>query len=296
MYQIIPKKKIFFSISGVVILVGLVSLLVFGLNFGIDFRGGTLWELKFSKDVSNDQIRESLGDFDLGEIRIRESDKGKMIKFRSLKHGERDLIFEGLKQGFGEIEELSFETIGPVIGREIKEKAIIALIVASAAIVLYVAWAFRKVSKPVSSWQFGATAIITLLHDLAIMFTVFVLLGRFLDVEINTFFITALLAVLGYSVNDTIVVFDRIRERLQLKADEPFEDLVNKSINGTLIRSLNTSITTLLVLLAIFLFGGESIRFFVLAMIVGVLAGTYSSIFIASPLLTVWYNLSRGRS
>jgi len=293
MYQIIPKKKIFFSISGVVILVGLVSLLLFGLNFGIDFRGGTLWELKFSGDVSNDQIRESLGGFDLGEIRIREADQGKMIKFRSLKHGERDMIFEGLKQEFGEIEELSFETIGPVIGREIKEKAIIALILASAAIVLYVAWAFRKVSKPVSSWQFGVTAIITLLHDLAIMFTVFVLLGRFLDVEINTFFITALLAVLGYSVNDTIVVFDRIRERLKLKADEPFEDLINKSINGTLIRSLNTSITTLLVLLAIFLFGGESIRFFVLAMIVGVLAGTYSSIFIASPLLTVW---SRGRN
>jgi len=295
MYQIIPKKKIFFSISGIIILLGLVFFLVFGLNFGIDFRGGTFWELKFT-EVQNDRLRESLESFSLGEVRIRESDNGKMIKFRSLKHGERDLIFDKLKQEFGEIEELSFETIGPVIGREIKEKALISLILASVAIVLYVAWAFRKVSKPVSSWQFGVTAIITLLHDLAIMFTVFVLLGKFLDVEINTFFITAMLAVLGYSVNDTIVVFDRIRERLRLRAtDEPFNILVNKSVNETLIRSLNTSITTLLVLLAIFLFGGTSIRFFVFAMIIGVLAGTYSSIFIASPLLTVWHGLGRRR-
>lgn len=295
MFNIINKKRIFFTISGAIILVGIVSFFVFKLNLGIDFQGGTLWELKFSQDIDNGELRHYLQTFDLGEIRVRESEEGKMLKFRNVSPQERERIFGGLSQKFGEVEELSFETIGPVIGKEVKEKAILALILAAIAIILYVAWAFRKVSKPVSSWQFGITAIITLIHDILIMLTVFIILGKFWDVEINLFFITALLAVLGYSVNDTIVVFDRIRERLKTKEGEPFETLVNKSVNETLVRSLNTSLTTLFVLFALLLFGSESIRFFIVALIVGVAAGTYSSIFIASPFLTIWYNLQRRR-
>lgn len=296
MLKIVEKKKYFFLVSGVIILFGIVSLLMFGLNFGIDFKGGTLWELKFSEPVENQPLREFLEGFELGEVRIRDAQESKMIKFRDLKEGEHDLLFEKVREEFGEVEELSYETVGPVIGGEIKEKAIISLIIASVCIVLYIAWAFRHVSRPVSSWQFGLTAIITLLHDLIVMLAVFIILGKFFDIEINTFFITAMLAVLGYSVNDTIVVFDRVRERLKNQADQGFESLVNKSINETIIRSLNTSITTLLVLLTIFLFGGASIRWFIFALIIGVLAGTYSSIFIASPLLTVWYRIQRRRA
>lgn len=190
------------------------------------------------------------------------------------------------------IREERFESIGPSIGQELKEKSIYALIGALICIVLYIAWAFRKVSKPVTSWKYGVIAIITLAHDILIVVGIFVVLGRFLHVEIGVSFIAALLTVLGYSVNDTIVVFDRIRENLP-RSDDNFNSTVNNSVNQTIIRSINTSLTTLIVLLAIFFFGGETVKFFVLALILGVLAGTYSSIFIASPLLVVWHKLAK---
>jgi len=296
MPDIIGKRKFYFIFSGALTLLGIIFFFVFGLNWGIDFKGGTLWELKFPTGVDNTAIREFLPTLNLGEVSVRDSEGNKMLQFRSLESGEHDLTLANLKQKFGNVEEISYETIGPTIGKEIKGKAYLTIILSSIAIILYIAWAFRKVSRPVSSWRFGVVAIIALIHDLLVMLSVFVILGKFLDVAIDSFFITAMLTVLGYSVNDTIVIFDRIRERLKSKADEPFETLVNTSINETMTRSLVTGMNAILVLFALFLFGGASIHWFMLAMLAGIVTGTYSSIFIASPLLVVWYNFLHKRA
>ncbi len=192
------------------------------------------------------------------------------------------------------IQEMRFESIGPVIGEELKQKAIRAIIAVLVAIILYIAWAFRKVSEPVSSWKYGVTAIIALAHDVIIPTGIFVVLGQILGIELDILFVTALLTILGFSVNDTIVVFDRTRENLARDHHQhDFEFIVNKSVNETIRRSIITSVTTFVVLLAIYLFGGESIKYFVLALMVGVVVGTYSSIFLASPLLVVWEHFSR---
>ena len=185
-----------------------------------------------------------------------------------------------------------YEFVGPVIGKELRTKSVYAIILVLIAIILYVAWAFRKVSYPVDSWKYGIVAVIALFHDILIVVGVFVFLGEYLNVEVNSAFVAALLTILGYSVNDSIVVFDRIRENLP-RVKESFDDIVNISVNETIKRSVNTSITTLLVLLSIYFLGGTSIKSFVLALIIGVLAGTYSSIFLASPLLVVWHKVSR---
>ena len=193
------------------------------------------------------------------------------------------------------IKEKRFDSIGPVIGNELKSTAVIAIIIALIAIVLYIGWAFRKVSRPVSSFKYGIIATITLFHDIIITLGVFAVLGHLYNVEVGIPFVAALLAILGYSVNDTIVVFDRTRENLIRSGSDDFENVVNKSVNETLIRSLNTSFTTLLVLATLFLFGGTTIKYFVVALMVGISAGTYSSIFIASPLLVTWQKWSLRR-
>ena len=190
------------------------------------------------------------------------------------------------------LEELRFDSVGPTIGRELKSRSLTAIVIVLLAIVLYIAWAFRKVSKPVASWKYGMAANIALFHDVLITLGVFSVLGHFYGVEINSSFVAAILTVLGYSVNDTIVVFDRIRENLP-KSDKDFEGTVNDSVNQTITRSINTSLTTLLVLLAILFFGGATIRSFVLALSIGVFIGTYSSIFLASPVLVVWEKMKK---
>lgn len=192
----------------------------------------------------------------------------------------------------GGIEEKRFDSIGPVIGGELKNSAVWATIIALIAIVLYIGWAFRKVSRPVSSFKYGISATIALFHDVIITLGVFSILGHFYNVEIGVSFVAAILAILGYSVNDTIIVFDRTRENLLKSGIDDFEEVVNKSVNETMVRSLNTSFTTLLVLFALYLFGGETIKYFVVALLVGIAFGTYSSIFIASPLLVSWQKWS----
>ena len=193
------------------------------------------------------------------------------------------------------INEKRFDSIGPVIGDELKTSAVWAIVIALIAIVLYIGWAFRKVSRPVSSFKYGIIATIALFHDIIITLGVFSVLGHLYNIEVGIPFVAALLAILGYSVNDTIVVFDRTRENLIKSGISDFEEVVNKSVNETLIRSLNTSFTTLLILTVLFLFGGATIKYFVVALIVGISAGTYSSIFIASPLLVTWQKWSLGR-
>jgi len=192
-----------------------------------------------------------------------------------------------------DIKENSFETVGPSIGQETKANALKAVLIASVAITLYIAFAFRKVSHPVSSWKYGVSAIIALLHDVLVVVGVFSILGVLFGIEIDSLFITALLTVMGFSVHDTIVVFDRIRENLKKSYNLKFEEIVNNSLLETMNRSLNTSLTVVIVLFSLLLFGGESIRWFIIALLLGIISGTYSSIFNASPLLIVWYEWER---
>jgi len=212
-----------------------------------------------------------------------------ILRFQETSEDTHQAVLAKLNQlaGSGGLEELRFDSVGPSIGAELKRKAIYAIFFVLIAILFYITYAFRKVSKPIASWKYGSAAIIAMFHDAIITMGVFAVLGKFYGVEINTPFVAAILTVIGYSVHDTIVVFDRIRENLP-RSDEDFEGTVNLSLNQTMVRSINTSLTVIFVLLAIIIFGGSSIRTFALALTVGIFIGTYSSIFVASPLLVIW--------
>lgn len=291
MYKIIQKRKIWLSISGLLVALSLAAIIAWGLNLGIDFTGGSLLEVDFeSARLSTVEIQENLKDLELGSLIIQPSgDNGIILRFQDISEEKHQLVLEKLNamNGENQVDELRFDSVGPSIGQELKRKSVLAIIIVLIAIVLYIAWTFRKVSKPVASWKYGLTAIIALFHDVIITVGIFAVLGKFFGVEINTAFVAAILTVLGYSVNDTIVVFDRVRENLP-KSEEDFEGTINTSVNQTITRSINTSITTLFVLLSIVFFGGSTIRDFVLALSIGVFVGTYSSIFLASPILVVW--------
>jgi preprotein translocase subunit SecF len=286
--QIISQSKIYFTISTILILASLVSLSLWGLKLGIDFTGGSLIEIEFLDERPTNQIiQERLTDLGLGQINIQPTgEKGMILRLKDIDEDTHQLILE--KIGLDQIEEKRFESIGPIIGQELKTKAFWAIGLALVAIVLYIAWAFRKVSKPVASWQYGLVAIIALFHDVLITCGLFALLGYFYQIEIGLPFVAAILTILGYSVNNSIVVFDRARENLLRSSWTHFEEVVNQSINQSLTRCINTALTTLLVLLAIFFFGGQTIKYFVLALMVGIVIGTYSSIFIISPLIVIW--------
>ena len=297
MYKIIQKRKIWLTISSVLVAVSIVFIAVWGLNLGIDFTGGSLLEVKFNQERPDTQeVRALVGEVGLeGDIIVQSTgDKNMLVRFQSIEEEVHQSVVDKLNETYPEnVQEERFESIGPSIGKELKNKAIYAIILVIVAIVLYIGWAFRKVSWPVKSWKYGIIAIIALVHDVLITVGIFVLLGRFMSVEIGLPFVAALLTILGYSVNDSIVVFDRIRENLGRVVKTNFESVVNRSVNETLTRSINTSLTTLLVLLMVAIFGGASIKFFVLALIVGILSGTYSSIFLASPLLVVFEKLGK---
>lgn len=300
MYQIIQKRKIWLTMSASLVIISFLLVISVGLNFGVDFKGGSLLEIKFldtRPEVS--LIKDSLKDVGASGLIVQPvNDDGIILRFKEVDENVHQAVIEAINELKTEskepfFEELSFDSVGPSIGKELKTKSIYAIIFVLIAIILFIAWVFRKVSKPVESWKYGVVAIIALFHDVIIILGVFVLLGKFMSTEINAPFIAALLTVLGYSVNDTIVVFDRLRENLP-KSEEDFEGTVNTSVNQTLTRSINTSLTTLLVLVSIIIFGGSSIKDFVLALSIGVLIGTYSSIFLASPLLVVIERLKKG--
>ncbi len=251
-------------------------------------------ELSFTHRPDAHEVQSALShsDLNLEEVKVQPAgENGLIIRTRTLTEEEHQKLLQWFKKNYQHVglTENRFESIGPIIGQELKDKAVVAIIIVLITIVLYVAYAFRKVSRPVASWKYGLAAIVALAHDVLIVVGVFVVLGRLMNVEVGILFVTALLTVLGYSVNDTIVVFDRIRENLIYRPRETFVETVNQSVNETMLRSINTSLTTLLVLLAVFFFGGATIKYFVLALIVGTMAGTYSSIFIASPLLVTWH-------
>ena len=286
----LKHRKIYYTLSLVLVIASVISLASFGLNFGIDFTGGSIMDIEFRDGrPSHEEIRFALGETDLGEIIIQDiGDAGLILRFKNIEETVHADVSEKLKS-LGEFDERGFQSIGPVIGEETKRKSIWAVSLVFIMILVYVAWAFRRVSFPLKSWKYGVVALITLFHDVLITVGIFSVIGHFLNVEVGAPFIAALLTILGYSVNDTIVIFDRIRENvLRQGSIFNFADVINRSVKQTYVRSLNTSLTTLFVLLAIFFFGGVTIKYFVLLLIIGVTVGTYSSLFLASPLLFSW--------
>jgi preprotein translocase subunit SecF len=287
----IKKRKFFYGFSGIMILASLLSLLVWGFNFGIDFTGGSLWELSMAEDISqsNEKINNYLGESDLGQVNIQTTSKNSLIlRFSNISEEKHVELLGGLKEIIPSIEEKRFESIGPSIGQELKTKSIWAIILVFLGILTYLWYAFRHSSLRVPSYRYGVLAVLVLMHDAIFIIGLFVVLGKFQGWEVNSDFLVALLVVTGYSVHDTIVVFDRIRENFKLKIKDGLENIVNSSIQQTLVRSLNTSLTTIFPLLMLCFFGPLSIKILVIAMISGVIIGTYSSVFLAAPLLYEW--------
>ena len=291
---VVKNRKWFFIFSLIMVVLALVSFFGWGLNFGIEYKGGSIAELNFPAGRPVDtEIRAELAPLSLGGYVLQPTgDSGYILKTKYLSEIERSTLVTALKNGGKtQVEEKSFRSVGPVIGNELKRKALVAIVLVILCIVLFIAFVFRKVSKPVASWKYGIVAIIALVHDIAIPAGIFGLLVHFGTAEIDILFTTALLAILGLSINDTIVVFDRIRENLRHQGNkESFDDVVGKSLNQTYLRSFNTSFTVILVLLSLFLFGGDTTKNFSLVLLFGMIAGTYSSIFLASPLLVVLNN------
>lgn len=299
MYNIIGTRKIWFIISLIAIAVSIFYLVQGGLKLGIDFKGGSLLQVTFQEQERPTiaEIDSSLSGLELGEIQVQPAqDSDVILRMKDISNDTRQAIIDQLTADYGAVEEVSFESIGPTIGNELRSRAMVAIIVVMVAIILYISWAFRKISTgSVPSYVYGIGAIVALAHDIIIVTGAFAVLGYYLNVEVGTLFVTALLTILGFSVHDTIVVYDRIREGLARFHELSFTEIINHAINATLIRSLNTSITTLLVLSALYLFGGDSIKYFVLALILGIITGTYSSIFIASPVLLFWQKIRSNR-
>ena len=286
MFQIIPRRRIFFAISAALVAISAASLLVFGLKLGIDFTSGSILLLQFEAQVTPDALAAALEAQGIEGASVKTADqKSLLIRSASIVSENKVAVETGLREALGSMEELSFNSVGPVIGKELTRKAFLAVAVASLGILIYLTWSFRKVDRPV---RYGVTAVITLVHDSMILLGAFSILGRFAGVEVDSLFVTAMLTVVGFSVHDTIVVFDRIRENRSRHRTAPFLDVVNFSLNQTIDRSLNTSLTAIFVLAALYTIGGSTIRDFVLALIIGVSVGTYSSIFTASCLLAGW--------
>lgn len=288
--NIVGRRKLWFAISIIIILPGIIALALWGLKPGIDFAGGQVMEVGKVVDVEKVKpIFEAAGARDIsttttgaGTILVRYRDAEGKSSADSNEEIKQALIGIGAEQ-------VSYESVGPAVSRDITRNAVISVALAALAIVIFLAISFRNTPPPVSPWSFGITAVIALLHDTIALLGIFAILGHFYQVEIDSLFITAVLTTIGFSVHDTIVVFDRIRENLK-RYTHSFEIIVNDSIVETVARSLSTSITVLFTLLALLIFGGETIRLFVLALLLGVLLGTYSSILNAAPMLVVWNN------
>jgi len=295
--HVIKLRWVWYSLSIVMIGGSLFALFFWGLKQGIDFTGGSLLAARFVSRPSPIELRQSIADanLDTGEVVIQPvADTDMQVRLKHLGEDQHQALWQAIKKKYPDATELRFDAIGPTVGEELRQKAIQGLAIALAAILVYVALAFRKVSAPVKSWKYGVVTIFTAFHDVIVPVGVFSVLGHFYGWEIGTSFIAAVLTILGYSITDTIVVVDRIRENLQ-KRTGTFEEIVEASVHQTFLRSFNTSMATLLTLFAIEIFGGSSLREFTLTLIIGIAVGTYSSIFIASPLLVSWERWSRGR-
>lgn len=286
---VIKYKKIFLSISVALIVLSIAAISIFGLNLGIDFKGGAQMEVVYNSTVpTQTEIEASLAPLSLGQILTQPTGtNGYIIKTRDLTEAEHVSVVQALGK---DAVEKSFTSIGPSVGRELARKAIILFVLVSLGIIFFIAFSFRKVSKPISSWKYGLIAIVTLIHDVLIPVGVFVVISHFIGTEVDTLFIVAILTILGLSVSDTIVVFDRIRENLHLHHAQSFEHTVGQSLTQVYTRSIMTSLTVIMVLLSLVFFGPHSTRVFAIMLTAGMFFGTYSSIFLASPLLVFLNN------
>ena len=291
--NIIKNRKIFFSISTIIVVLAITAVATFGLKFGIDFTGGTLTEF-VCEDCTKAGLTQELDKLDIGGYSLRDAGVDSFILRTGLLTDEQhDTVTATLNNLNVDIER--FTHIGPTIGTELRNKSTAAIILVALAIVLFIAFVFRHVSEPVKSWKYGVIAVVALAHDIAVPVGVFAVLGYTSGAEVGVLFVMALLAILGYSVNDTIVVFDRVRENLKENKEnnnkEDFEVTVGRALSQTYVRSINTSLTTLAVLVALYFIGASVTVHFALVLIAGVIAGTYSSIFLATPLLVAIKNL-----
>lgn len=291
---IINNRNIFFFLSATLVVIGAVALVQFGVRLGIDFTGGSLMEVQFQEEEPpRQEIQEALAPA-VGNVEVQRGEGGTfLLRFRDVSEEEHQQALEAL-EGAGAFEELRFDAVGPSIGEELKRSAATAIGLGLLAILFYIMWAFRGSSHTVRSWQYSTiTVLVAVFHDVLLPLGAFALLGRYFGVEVNTPFVAAMLTVLGYSVNDTIVVFDRVRENLRRMAGEPFANIVGTSLTQTFVRSLNTSLTLIFAVGAVWYFGGEAVQAFAIAMALGVAAGTYSSLFVAAPALVVLHNRFR---
>ena len=296
---VVRYRKIWFIFSAILVALSAYAIFAYGFDLSIDFKGGTITEVRYEGELpGKESIETAIKTLGIGGFSVRPSENDRyIVRTRELSESERQGLLGAFSQGQSVFTIERQNTIGPTAGSELKSKAVKAITVVVLMIVLFVTFAFRKVSNPVSSWKYGLATIVALAHDVIIPTGVFVFLGHFIGVEIDLLFITGLLAILGYSVHDTIVVFDRVRENLRVNTEknfkEDFEITVGKSVAQTFGRSINTSLTIFITLLALYLVGSTATKDFALLLIVGIIAGTYSSIFVASPLLVTFYKLQR---
>ncbi len=286
MIDFVGKRHWFFLGSAIAVLVAVVALITFGLRPGIDFTGGTSMTLNFQPQVDQSALRQTVWDFGHTEAMLQGSDDDYLIRLKQLTPQEREDLMATLESELGSsVTVLDYSTVSPSVAGETAEKAGLAMLLASVAMLLYIAWAFRRMPSP---FKWGACAIVALIHNVLIVAGFFALLGKFRGVEVDALFITGLLTIVGYTINNTVVVFDRIRENRAKGVSPDLGITVNCSLMETLVRTVNTSLTTLCVILALLLFGGATIHYFILVLFLGLLVGTYSSMFIAGPLLVTW--------
>jgi len=293
----VRNRKIIYLFSIILVAISFFAIFAWNLKLGIDFTGGSLLEVEYINgrpEIS--KIQQSVNGLGFGNVVLQPSgDKDLIVRLKDLSAEEHKILLDALRIEDKMPTEKRFDSIGPVIGKELRQKSMIAVAIVALMIILYIAWAFRKVSRPISSWKYGVAAVVALIHDVTIPTGVFAFLGHFKGVEIDILFITALLTTLGFSVHDTIVVFDRIRENLKKDVGKSFPEVVEHSIRQTLARSIFTSMTVIVVLIALLFFGGSSTKYFSLTLLLGITFGTYSSICLASPLLVTWQKWNEKR-
>jgi len=315
MFDFIRYRKVFYVFSLILVIASIVSISLWKLNFGIDFKGGSLLVVTFEKNAeqavsaeggaavaqsqtppTNQDIVQALSEFNLGDITVQTTDNGQVyIRMKDIDEETHQKVLEKLKTLHSGATEQSFEQVGPAIGNELKKNAIYATIMVLIVIMAFISYSFRKISRKVQSYKYGVTANIALFHDLLVTVGTFAVLGHFKGVEVGLPFVAAVLTVLGYSMNDTIVVFDRMRENLLRGSSSDLKEVCNHSLNQTVVRSISTSLVTLVALLSVYFFGGATIKYFSLALIVGISVGTYSSIFIATTTLYDWETMKKAR-
>lgn len=296
--NVIRHRKIYLTISALMVAVSIFLVFNYGFKEGIDFKGGTLWQVKLGNNVTVLQVEELFRSeiSEVGEVKINAdiTNDAFLIRFQPISESDHQKFLSVIKAKYPATTELSFQSIGPSIGAKLKKNALTAIILAIIAVSLYIAFAFRKVSKPISSWKYGIVTMVTLFHDIALPAALIAFLGSTIHTaEIDSNFVVALLVIMGFSVHDTIVVFDRIRENLlHNRGKMEFGETINESVKQTIARSINTSLTLIIVLIVLYFAGPISLKYFILTLLVGVTTGVYSSIFVASPLLYVWHQFS----